>query len=197
MREVRPRSVIDADGREHEADTIIFGTGFRATNPPIAECVRGSDGRTLAEAWAGSPRAFLGTTVVGAPNLFLLIGPNLGNGHSSAIVLIEAQLRYVIDALATMEREQIASIEVDPKVEREYNEHVQDALGGTVWNAGGCSSYYLDANGRNSAIYPWSTIDLRRRTARFALADYGTRGTAERIAGEPVLSAERPPPTRR
>jgi cyclohexanone monooxygenase len=167
VEEVRENSVVGADGVEREVDTIIFGTGFHVSDPPIAARVRGADGRTIAEGWAGSPRGYLGTSVAGFPNFFLLIGPNVGNGHTSAIVLIEAQMGYVIDALKTMRSQDLGTIEVRRDVQEAYNERVQAALAGTVWNAGGCQSYYLDANGTNSTIYPWTTIDLRRRTARF------------------------------
>jgi cation diffusion facilitator CzcD-associated flavoprotein CzcO len=170
--EVRERSVVGADGVEREVDTIIFGTGFHVTDPPIAERVRGADGRSIADTWRGSPRAYLGTSVTGFPNFFLLIGPNLGNGHSSAIVLIEAQLGYILDALRTMRSRGAATVAVRADVQAAYNERVQSALAGTVWNAGGCKSYYLDKNGTNSTIYPWTTIDLRRRTARFKAGDY-------------------------
>jgi cation diffusion facilitator CzcD-associated flavoprotein CzcO len=170
--EVRERSVVGADGVEREVDTIIFGTGFHVTDPPIAERVRGADGRSIADTWRGSPRAYLGTSVAGFPNFFLLIGPNLGNGHSSAIVLIEAQLGYILDALRTMRSRGAGTVAVRPEVQAAYNERVQGALAGTVWNAGGCKSYYLDRNGTNSTIYPWTTIDLRRRTARFKAGDY-------------------------
>jgi cation diffusion facilitator CzcD-associated flavoprotein CzcO len=170
--EIRPHGVVGADGVEREVDTIIFGTGFHVTDPPIADRVRGADGRSMADVWQGSPRAYLGTTVSGFPNFFLLIGPNLGNGHSSAIVLIEAQLEYVLDALRTMRRQGAASAEVRPAVQAAYNERVQKALANTVWNAGGCKSYYLDRNGTNSTIYPWTTLDLRRRTAKFDAGDY-------------------------
>jgi hypothetical protein len=64
------------------------------------------------------------------------------------------------------------TVAVRPEVQAAYNERVQSALAGTVWNAGGCKSYYLDKNGTNSTIYPWTTIDLRRRTARFKADDY-------------------------
>jgi cyclohexanone monooxygenase len=173
--EVREHSVIGADGVEREVDTIIFGTGFHVTDPPIAGRMRGADGRTIAETWQGSPRGYLGTTVTGFPNFFLLIGPNVGNGHTSAIVLIEAQLRYILDALKAMRSRGAAAIEVREDVQAAYNEKVQAALAGTVWNAGGCASYYLDANGTNSTIYPWTTIDLRRRTARFNADEYVLR----------------------
>jgi cation diffusion facilitator CzcD-associated flavoprotein CzcO len=175
VREVRENSVVGADGVEREVDTIIFGTGFHVTDPPIAERVRGADGRSIADTWAGSPRGYLGTSVTGFPNFFLLIGPNVGNGHSSAIVLIEAQLGYIVDALKTMRSHNLGTVEVRREVQDAYNERVQAALAGTVWNAGGCQSYYLDANGTNSTIYPWTTIDLRRRTARFRVEDYAVR----------------------
>jgi cation diffusion facilitator CzcD-associated flavoprotein CzcO len=179
---VTPTGVVGADGIEREADTIIFGTGFHVTDPPISERVRGADGRSLADTWSGSPRGYLGTTVAGFPNFFLLIGPNLGNGHSSAIVLIEAQLRYIADALKLMRERDVAAVEVRREVQDAYNERVQQALAGTVWNAGGCSSYYLDRNGSNSTIYPWTTIDLRRRTARFRAEEYRLSGATEPAA---------------
>jgi cyclohexanone monooxygenase len=175
MREVRAHSVVGADGVEREVDTIIFGTGFHVTDMPIGERVRRDDGLSMSAVWQGSPRAYLGTTVAGFPNLFMLIGPNVGNGHTSAIVLIEAQLEYALGALKAMRARGLASVAVRPEVQRAYNERVQAALAGTVWNSGGCQSYYLDRNGTNSTIYPWTTIDLRRRTSRFALDDYVAR----------------------
>ena len=184
VNEITPRGVIGADGVEREVDTIIFGTGFHVTDPPIAEHVRGADGRSMAETWKGSPRAYLGTSVTGFPNFFQLIGPNTGNGHTSAIVLIEAQLNYVLGALKTLRRRGLASVELKRDVQDSYNARVQEALAGTVWNAGGCRSYYLDRNGTNSTIYPWTTIDLRRRTARFREDEYVAR--TEAPAAEPV-----------
>lgn len=183
VREVREGSVVGADGVEREVDTIIFGTGFHATDPPIAARVRGRDGRTMAETWQGSPQAYLGTTVSGFPNLFLVIGPNTGNGHTSAFVIIEAQLEYIVGALEAMERDGLASVDVRAERQAAYDADVQDALAGTVWNAGGCQSWYLDDNGRNASIYPWTTIDLRRRTGSFDLTEYEvTSSPAERIA---------------
>jgi cyclohexanone monooxygenase len=170
--EVRENSVVGADGVEREVDTIIFGTGFHITDPPIAARVHDADGRSIADGWAGSPRGYLGTSVAGFPNFFLLIGPNVGNGHTSAIVLIEAQMRYIIEALKTIRSRGAATAEVRREVQDAFNERVQAALAGTVWNAGGCQSYYLDKNGHNSAIYPWTTIDLRRRTSKFDIDAY-------------------------
>ncbi len=175
VREVREHAVVGADGIEREVDTIIFGTGFQVTDIPISAVLRGREGRTLREVWQGSPQAYLGTTVAGFPNLFMLIGPNLGNGHGSAMTIIEAQVGYLLEALRAMRRGGVNSIEVRGEVQDNYNERVQRALAGTVWNAGGCSSYYLDENGRNSTIYPWTTIDMRRRMRRFDAGSYISR----------------------
>ena len=180
LEKVSARAVQGRDGTWHEVDTIVFGTGFRVTDPPIAERIFDGDGTRLSEQWAGSPRAYLGTSVGGFPNLFFMIGPNLGNGHSSAFVLIELQAKYIASALRWMRETDSAAVVVQPQIEREYNTAVQSALQPTVWNAGGCSSYYLDVRGTNSSIYPWSTLDLRRRMRRFDPADYAVVNAAER-----------------
>lgn len=176
---VTERGVVGADGTEVEADVLIFGTGFHATDPPAADVVYGRTGESLAQTWNGTPQAYLGTTVAGFPNLFFMIGPNLGNGHSSAMVLIEAQADYIADALRAMERDRLGSVEVRAKVQASYNATVQEALQGSVWNAGGCASWYLDENGVNSSIYPWTTLDLRRRMARFDMERYQVRARVD------------------
>lgn len=172
--EVHERSVVAADGRERAVDAIVFGTGFHILDPPVAQLVRGRHGRTLAEVWRGSPRGYKGTTVAGFPNAFVLLGPNLGNGHSSATIVIEQQMAYVVDALRTMDAHDLAHVEVRADVQARFNARVDEALRGSVWNAGGCASYYLDENGRNSFMYPWSTVRYRRQTRRFDLDAYAT-----------------------
>jgi len=175
VEEVRPHGVVGADGVERAVDTIVLGTGFTITDLPIAERVRGREGRSLDETWRGSPTGYLGSVVHGFPNFFILLGPNVGNGHSSAFVLSETQIGYMIEALRTMSRGGLASVEVRAETQERFNAEVQARLAGTVWNAGGCMSYYLDANGRNSTMFPGSTLELRRRLARFDLADYTAR----------------------
>lgn len=169
--EIRPGGLVSADGVERPADTLILGTGFGITELPIASRVTGRHGRTLEETWGGSPTGHLGTVVSGFPNFFMILGPNVGNGHSSATVLIEMQAQFAIDAIKRMEREGIASADVRPEVQEAFNAEVQRRLAGTVWNAGGCRSYYMDRNGRNSTIFPGSTLELRRRL-RFEPSDY-------------------------
>ena len=175
IREVRPHSIVAADGTERDVDTIIFGTGFQVTNPPIAQRVCGKEHRLLAEVWGGSPQAYRGTTVAGFPNMFLLAGPNTGLGHTSLVFMIESQIAYVLDALRTLGRHGAGVFDVRPAAQERYNETVQQRLRNTVWNTGGCASWYLDANGRNSALWPTFTWPFHRRTARFDTDAYELR----------------------
>jgi cation diffusion facilitator CzcD-associated flavoprotein CzcO len=167
VREVRPRSIVTADGVELEVDAIVFGTGFHVVDMPIGRLVRGRGGVTLADAWDGSPHAHMGCTVPGFPNLFILLGPNTGLGHSSMVYMIESQIAYVMDALRTGGE----VIEVRQEVEARFNADVQRRMQGTVWNSG-CRSWYQDARGGNPTLWPDWTWRFRRRTERFDPSDY-------------------------
>lgn len=169
---IRGSSLVGENGEAREVDTIILGTGFYVTDPPIAARIRGADGRSLAQIWAGSPEAYRGTTMAGFPNAFMVLGPNLAIGHNSAFLVVEAQLDYIVDALCTARRENLDRIEVRRDAQATYNRRVQRALTGTVWNTGGCSSYYIDANGKNSTTFPWSTARMQQILARFDLENY-------------------------
>ncbi len=171
--EVCERSIVTADGAEHEVDTIIFGTGFRVTDNPMMERIRNGDDLSLAKAWdADGSRAYLGTTVPGFPNLFLLTGPNTGIGHTSLVVMIEAQLDYVLGALQMMDRDDLAALEVRREPFEKFNDELQAKMGRTVWNAGGCASWYLDAHGRNTTLWPDFTWKYKLQTRRFDRENY-------------------------
>jgi cation diffusion facilitator CzcD-associated flavoprotein CzcO len=167
--EIRERSVVTTAGRELEIDALLFGTGFHVLDMPIGRIVRGRDGRTLSDVWDGSPHAHMGATVPGFPNLFILLGPNTGLGHSSMVYMIESQIAYVMDALRAMGDAEV--VEVRPEVERAYNEEVQRRMRGTVWNTG-CTSWYQDAKGNNPTLWPDWTWRFRRRTAEFDPSEY-------------------------
>ena len=184
IREVRPRSIVTDDGTEREIDTIIFGTGFHVTDIPIAHRIRGRDGRSLAAAWDGSPEAYKGTSVAGYPNLFFLVGPNTGLGHSSIVFMIEAQIAYVMEALRMMRRRGARTLEVRAAAQAAYNAEVQRMTRGTVWVNGGCASWYIDRNGRNSTLWPTFTWPFRKRLRRFDEAAYALG--APRPQGEPL-----------
>jgi len=172
--EVRERSIVTESGAEREVDAIVFGTGFHVVDMPVARMVRGRDGRSLEEAWQGSPRAHLGTTVAGFPNLFILLGPNTGLGHSSMVYMIESEVAYVIDALRELRRNGHRTVEVRPDVQERYNRDVQRRMNGTVWSTG-CKSWYLDEQGNNPTLWPDWTWRFRRRTARFNPQEYVIR----------------------
>ncbi|HVD00687.1 MAG TPA: NAD(P)/FAD-dependent oxidoreductase [Candidatus Dormibacteraeota bacterium] len=166
IREVHPHSIVAADGSEREVDVLVLATGFKVTDVPFAHAVRGRDGRLLADHWQGSPRAYRGTTVAGFPNLFLLLGPKTGLGHTSVLIMLEAQIRYVLGALRHLRRTGRARLEVRAEAEAAFNARTQLALEGTVWNSGGCRSWYLDQRGGNPIIWPgmtWPYVRLMRR----------------------------------
>lgn len=169
---VEGTTVIGADGSTAEVDAIILGTGFHILDLPIAHRVYDADGQSLAEHWKGSPQAYLGTTVKGFPNAFLLLGPSLGTGHTSAFMILEAQLRYALSGVEAILRGDWHSAEVRPEAQDAFNAEVQEGLAGTVYEKGGCASYYHDANGRNSFSWPWSTARMRREIRDFDPADY-------------------------
>lgn len=186
LREVRGSTVVAADGRAAEVDAIIFGTGFQVTDVPIAGRIKGQHGTTLAEEWGDGMAALRGTTVAGFPNLLTIIGPNTGLGNSSMVLMIEAQLNYLADFLRTLDRlrarrgagdggppdgDRVALV---PRREamRDWTDEIQRRMRRTVWNTGGCDSWYLDASGRNTTVWPGTTNEFRRVTSRVELSEY-------------------------
>lgn len=178
VRELRSKSVVTTDGREHAADVIIFGTGFHVTDPPISAKLRGRDGRTLAECWDGSPRTYLGVTITSFPNLFRLGGAGSATGHNSHVFQEECQVAYAMDALRLMRGRGITSIEVRDEEQSAYAQRHTELLTKTVWTVGGCKSWYQDASGVASVNWPAPTLAYRRATRRFDPAPYELRTAA-------------------
>jgi cation diffusion facilitator CzcD-associated flavoprotein CzcO len=171
IQQIRPNSIVAGDGTEHPVDTIILGTGFHVTDSPVMQAIKGRDGKALAEAWAPTMRAYLGTAVHSFPNLFFLLGPNTGLGHTSVVIMIESQLKQVVKTLEHMRRNGIETMEPTAEAQRRDNAQIDRKMDGTVWTAGGCSSWYLDETNRNSTHWP-SSIRAFRRVARFDAGDY-------------------------
>ena len=171
IREVRAHSIVTTDGEERAIDTIICGSGFHVTDTRLPNYIHGRNGQTLAASWQPDPTAYLGTAVAGFPNMFLLIGPNTGLGHNSMVYMIESQIAYLLDCLRVMERRNLEVVEVRPEVQEAFDAEMQQSMQGTVW-VSGCTSWYLDANGRNTTIWPGFTFDFRRRTRHFDAQRY-------------------------
>src|SRR5215469_12668580 len=166
------RTVIAGDGTARDVDAIVLATGFRAVDMPIAGRITGADGVTLAQAWDGDMRALRGTTVPGFPNLCLVIGPNTGLGHSSMIHIIESQLRYIVDYLATLDRTGAAPLDARRGAQERWCSGIERRMASSVWTTGGCVSWYLNAAGRNPTLWPGSTLRFRRATRRVDPAEY-------------------------
>jgi cation diffusion facilitator CzcD-associated flavoprotein CzcO len=187
--EVRPEGIVAADGTLHECDVIVHATGFHVTDIPFARRVVGRDGRSLHDVWDGSPQAYKGTAVPGFPNMFFLLGPNTGLGHNSIVHMIESQIAYVMDALRKMREESTGVVEVRADAFRQWNDALQRRLPPTVWNSGGCSSWYIDRNGLNTTIWPDFTWRFRRLTRRFDVAAYTARPASQAAAQPEALAA--------
>ncbi|MEU9324143.1 NAD(P)/FAD-dependent oxidoreductase [Streptomyces canus] len=170
---VEGSTLVAADGTEAQVDAIVFGTGFHVTDMPIADRVVGADGRTLAEAWKGGMESLRGASAAGFPNWMTIIGPNTGLGNSSMILMIESQLNYLADFVRQLDvLGGRVALDARPSAVRDWNQRVQERMKRTVWNTGGCTSWYVDANGRNSTIWPGTTTEFRRATRRVDLAEY-------------------------
>jgi cation diffusion facilitator CzcD-associated flavoprotein CzcO len=190
IREVTARGLVTGDGEEREVDAIVFGTGFDVHDTLGPLRVIGRGGAELGARWRKRAQAHLGTTVPGFPNFFSLIGPNTGLGHNSIIFMAECQVRYVLSALAAMERRGACLVEPRADVVERYNQRLQERLGRTVWSTG-CSSWYLDEDGVNTTLWPGLTAEFLLRTWRFNPAEHlmvqpANRTTAVRPAAEAV-----------
>jgi cation diffusion facilitator CzcD-associated flavoprotein CzcO len=180
--EVLPTGVRLADGRDVALDALVYCTGFKVDQPLGDMRLTGLDNQDLGELWGTRPRAWLGITVPGFPNAFLLLGPNTALGHNSVVVMIEAQIRYVLQAIrAATDLGERTYIDVDNKHLDEFLAWVDSRHEGQVW-ASGCNSWYLSSEGENFTIWPGSTVSYVAKTRRFDLRRYTVGGTT----GQPV-----------
>lgn len=162
------RGPVTLDGVEREVDCLIYSTGFKTGEFVLPMRVEGSAGRELQEAWDGGARAHLGIAVAGFPNMFMLYGPNTNLGSGSIVVMLEAQVGYVMQALRAGRG---AALEVREDVQAAFDERVQERLADHVWSA--CDSWYrLDGNGRNTSNWPGYVIEYVRATKRLRPEEY-------------------------
>lgn len=171
--EVGASSIVDKAGVERPVDAIIFGTGFVAADIFRELNVVGLGGRNLLDEWrVTGAQAHYGMTVSGFPNLLFLLGPNSGLGHNSVVHMIESQLNYLMSYLDGLKRgSPNAYFDLKPEAQQTYNDRIQQQLTGTVW-ASGCQSWYMNAQGRNTTLWPGLTVSYRRQTRRINPAEY-------------------------
>lgn len=168
---ITPTGIRDATGAERPADAIVLATGFASHEFVAPMEISGAGGRTLAQEWSEVARAYLGLTVPGFPNMFLLYGPNTNGGSGSVVNTLECGIGHVLAALREMDAGEAARIEVRRETAEAFDRELRGALAGTVWQTG-CSNWYLDENGNDSSNWPWTWSAYRRRTARLAPGAY-------------------------
>jgi cation diffusion facilitator CzcD-associated flavoprotein CzcO len=164
--------VVTADGIEHPVDALVAATGFAIEAVFTGLDIRGVDGLTLDQAWAGGFEAHRGTTVAGFPNMALLSGPNTGTGSTSQVFMIESQIHYVMEMVKLMRSRGLGALTVRKEAQTASNAELQARMAQTVWLNGGCQSWYLDAHGVNRTLWPDTAMAFRRQTAHLAQAEY-------------------------
>jgi cation diffusion facilitator CzcD-associated flavoprotein CzcO len=176
IREIVPSGVVTDDGTARDFDVLIYATGFRVTDAAAELNVTGRGGLKLVDAWSSGVEAHRGITIPGFPNLFLLLGPNTGLGHTSVVFMIETQVKHVLSCLRLLSsaggKGGGSTIEARPDAFRRYNDALQRRLRSAVWNEGGCQSWYLDDAGVNRTIWPGFTFEYWARTRHARRSEY-------------------------
>ncbi len=174
--EIKPNSICAKSGQEFEVDTIIYGTGFYTTEFPNIYKVYGKEGRNVFEKFnEEGPEAYLGMAVTDYPNFLFMVGPNSGLGHNSIIHMMESQLNYILDYWKKLSKTSNPNtyFDIKPNVQAAFNKDIQEKLSKMVWSSGGCKSYYLKNNdGKNTSIWPGSTMTYRSKTKKMILKEY-------------------------
>jgi cation diffusion facilitator CzcD-associated flavoprotein CzcO len=166
IRRITPDGIETRAGDHLDLDAIVYATGFRVSDPLGTTSVIGIDGRDLKERWGNRPVAYLGTTVPGFPNLFLVLGPNTGLGHNSMVFVMESQFNYIVGALERLRGPEIAYLDVREEVLEAFRREINERNDQTVW-ASGCTSWYLGEDGYNFTLWPGYTVEFWRRTRTF------------------------------
>jgi cation diffusion facilitator CzcD-associated flavoprotein CzcO len=168
LKRVEGNTAYGASGTGYDLDVLVFATGFEAVRPPFATRIFGTEGISLDERWDQGMQAYDSIAVNGYPNLFIINGPNTGLGHNSVVYIIEAQVDYIMQALAQIDAQHIEVIEVKRTAEDAYMEKLDAMAQGTVWLAGGCKSWYVDErSGRLTLVWPDFAHSFRDENGTF------------------------------
>jgi len=170
--EINERGILTAKGQQIDLDLIVYSTGYDATDGVISYPVLGKGGRSVQDVWAEFPRAYLGTSLPGFPNFFIVTGPNTGIGHTSAIFVIEAQMEYIRRAIAAVQAKRGRTIEVKPQAEDAYTTMIHKEMKQTVWQSGGCTSWYKSKSGHVIAMFPGFSFTFRQMAKAFKPGDH-------------------------
>ncbi|MGV0697529.1 flavin-containing monooxygenase [Mycolicibacter sinensis] len=169
--------IVTADGVEHPCDVIVYATGFHVTDSYTYVDIKGPGGEDLVDRWnTEGVVAHRGVAVADMPNLFFLLGPNTGLGHTSVVIMIESQIHYVAEAIAAVDAVGAQALAPTRAAQGRFNDELQQQLGGSVWNTGGCRSWYLDEHGVNRTLWSGMTWQYRRATRKLRPDEYRFSG---------------------
>ena len=172
MRLVGADGVVTADGTLHEVDALVLATGFDPRGSYAHLDITGRDGRSFAEEWQNGVESYLGVTMADFPNLFMLLGPNTGLGHTSVVLMIEAQIAHVMTLLDERDRRGAHAVEVRPELVPAFTREMRERSGRSVWTQGGCTSWYLDDDGENRTLWPGGVGEYEQRLTRPDAIDF-------------------------
>ena len=170
--QITPTGITTMDGREVALDLIIYSTGYDATDGAVPYPIVGRDNASVQQFWSEFPRAYLGTTMPKLPNFFLMIGPNTGIGHTSAIFIMEAQSNYITECIAHILKNKLSTVEVKPEAEDKYTTMIHSEMKKTVWAKGGCHSWYQSKSGHVIAMFPGFSFSYRNLTRHVKWDDH-------------------------
>ncbi|GAA5317345.1 MAG: NAD(P)/FAD-dependent oxidoreductase [Candidatus Pelagadaptatus aseana] len=179
IKTITPEGLVTDSGKTIALDLIVYSTGYDATDGVISYPVIGRHNKSLADFWSDYPRAYLGTAIPDFPNLFIVTGPNTGIGHTSALFLIESQMRYILNSIERVRRDQWAAVEVNADAEQRYTDWIHEEMQQTVWHHGGCNSWYKSKSGKVIAMFPGFSFTFRRWASQFKENDHSFYGKAD------------------
>lgn len=172
IREIVENGIVAEDGGHYRVDAIVCGTGFDVADAGAPFPIVGAHGANLDERWREEgPQAYLGASIAGFPNLFMMVGPNTGLGHNSMVYMIESHIAYIADCLRALGKRGARTMDVRADVQQAFNDKLQNAFRGSVWMSG-CRSWYLAKSGKNTTLWPGFTFAFRRLTRRVRASDY-------------------------
>ncbi len=173
VKEIVADGVIDANGIKHEADVIIYGTGFHVIDAFDYLDIKGKHGVDLADQFREhGVETYLGMTVNGFPNLYFMLGPNTALGHNSVVFMIEQQTKFIIKMLDEMDKRGAVAVEPTKEAQAAFNVEIQRLVEKGIWTQGGCTSWYLDSHGKNRTIWPKFTFQYWWETRKVDAPDF-------------------------
>ncbi|MEM1321904.1 MAG: NAD(P)/FAD-dependent oxidoreductase [Bacteroidota bacterium] len=170
---IKSHHMVLKNGEERATDVLILATGFRAADFLTGIRIKGLGGRELMDDWASKgPEAYYGITVSGYPNLCFMMGPNTNLGHNSIIHMLESQANYILEYWKIVQKGPKRMLNLKAEVQQSFNQRLQKRLRRSIWQQGGCASWYQNAEGRNTLMWPGSTVAYRWQTRRARPEDY-------------------------